>query len=126
MGGELYHEVASANRLRKSELKPPDKTPRTYDRQVFSLDGRIVLDVCFGNKTMKTIVYVKMDTDEQLLLGEGVCRQLGIVTYHPDVIDAEESERTEARVPTVSVSLLKPVKETARIDFVSTTDTLIR
>ena len=110
MGRELFRKVASANRLRKSEFKPPDKTPRTYNQQVFSLDGRIALDVCFGNKTMKTMVYVKMDTDEQSLLGEGVCRQLGIVTYHPEVIDAGEAEKTEARVPTVSFRLLKPVK----------------
>ena len=31
---------------------------------------------------MKTPVYIKMDAKEQLLLSEGVCRQLGVVTYH--------------------------------------------
>lgn len=34
---------------------------------------------------MKTPVYVKMDTHEPLLLSEGVCRQMGIITYHPEV-----------------------------------------
>jgi hypothetical protein len=34
---------------------------------------------------MKTPIYVKMDAFDQLLLSEGVCRQLGIVSYHPDV-----------------------------------------
>jgi len=43
------------------------------------------LEVEFGDKTMKTVVYIKMDALDQLLLSEGVCRQLGIVMYHPDV-----------------------------------------
>ena len=30
-------------------------------------------------------VYIKMDTPDPLLLSEGVCRQLGILQYHPDV-----------------------------------------
>ena len=33
--------------------------------------------------SMSTQMYVKMDADYQLLLSESVCRQLGIVTYHP-------------------------------------------
>ena len=110
IGGDLFRKVAAANRLKKNEFKSPDKTPRTYDGQVFSLDGRITLDVCFGDKTMKTVVYVKMDATEQLLLGEGVCRQLGIVTYHPDVIVTGKSEKSVARVPMVSVRLLNSVK----------------
>ena len=35
---------------------------------------------------MRTPVYVKLDAAEQLLLSEGVCRQLGIITYHPEVL----------------------------------------
>ena len=35
--------------------------------------------------TMCTPVYIKMDAQDQLLLAEGVCRQLGIVSYHPEV-----------------------------------------
>ena len=34
---------------------------------------------------MHTPVYVKMDAYDDLLLSEGVCWQLGIVTYHSDV-----------------------------------------
>ena len=34
---------------------------------------------------MRTPVYVKLDAADQLLLGEGVCRQLRIITYHPSV-----------------------------------------
>ena len=40
-------------------FKPPDKTPRTYDKQVIKLNGRIALDITFGDKTMKTKTYVK-------------------------------------------------------------------
>ena len=75
-----------------------------YNQQVFSLDGRIALDLTFGETTMKTMVYVKMDATEQLLLGEGVCRQLGIVTYHPDVEPCQETAETSdaaVQVPTV-------------------------
>ena len=37
---------------------------------------------------MCTPVYIKMDVVDQLLLAEGVCRQLGIVSYHADVEDS--------------------------------------
>ena len=44
------------------------------------------LEITFGEKSIETPVYVKMDAREhQLLLSEGVCRQLGIVQYHPQV-----------------------------------------
>ena len=43
----------------------------------------------FDGITVNTPVYVKMDTHVELLLSEGVCRKLGIVSYHPDVISAE-------------------------------------
>ena len=31
-------------------------------------------------------MYIKVDAQEPLLLSEGVCRQLGIIAYHPDVL----------------------------------------
>ena len=72
-------------RLRKKDLKPPDKKPRTYDQRMFILDGIMDLDIIFDGKTMCTPVYIKMDTQDQLLLAEGVCRQLGIISYHSKV-----------------------------------------
>ena len=83
MGGELFAQVAAAARLHKKDFRKPDKTPRTYIRKPFRLDGCIDLDILFDERTMKTTVYVKMDAQEQLLLSEGVCRHLGIITYHP-------------------------------------------
>ena len=43
------------------------------------------MDVTFDGKTMRTPVYIKVDAHDQLLLSEGVCRQLGILQYHSEV-----------------------------------------
>ena len=85
VGGALFKRIAAAARLKKRDFKPADKVPRTYNQQPFHLDGRMDLDVTFGEKTMCTPIYIKMDAFDQLLLSEGVCRQLGILTYHQDV-----------------------------------------
>ena len=86
LGGELFRRVAAVARLKKSQLKKSDKVPRTYDRRTFTLDGKMDLDISFGGTTMRTPVYIKMDAPEQLLLSEGVCRQLDIISYHPGVV----------------------------------------
>ena len=69
------------------------------------------LDITFGDKIMCTPVYIKMDAHDPLLLSEGVCSQLGIVSYHPDV-EAQPTPTIvseEAVVPTVWVCLLQSV-----------------
>ena len=85
IGGNLFRKVAAAARLKKRDLQKPDKTPRTYDQKPFQLDGRMDLDISFAGQTMRTPVYIKMNAHDQLLLSEGVCRQLNIVAYHADV-----------------------------------------
>ena len=60
--------------------------PFTYDGKAFKLDGRIDLNITFEGRTMTTPVYVKMDAKDSLLLSEGVCRQLEIISYHPEVM----------------------------------------
>ena len=85
MGGTLFRKVAAVARLKKRDLKRPDKTSRNYDQTPFTLDGRMDLDITFNGKTMCTPVYIKTDAHEQLLLSEGVCRQLGILQYHSEV-----------------------------------------
>ena len=40
----------------------------------------------FDGDIMRTPVYIKMDAPVQLLLSEGVCRQLEIITYHSQVL----------------------------------------
>ena len=51
------------------------------------------LDVTFDRVTIKTPVYIKMDAPEQLLLAEGVCRQLNIISYHPQVARHKMAKR---------------------------------
>ena len=85
IGGTLFKKVATTARLKKKHFMKADKVPRTYDQQPFRLDGRMDLEVTFGDKQMTTPIYIKMDAHDQLLLSEGVCRQLGIIEYHPDV-----------------------------------------
>ena len=57
------------------------------------MDGRINLDITFCGTTLKTPVYVKLDAPEQMLLSEVVCRQLGIISYLPEILGAQ-SKRT--------------------------------
>ena len=52
---------------------------------MFSLVGRVDLDISFNGITMHTPIYIKGEAADKLLLGEGVCRQLKIITYHPSV-----------------------------------------
>ena len=119
MGGNVFKKVATVAKLRKRDFKPTDKTPYNFDGKPFRLDGKLVLDISFGDRTMKTDVYVKMDATEQVLLSEGVCRQLGIVTYHPDV-EAPPPSTPETgavvSVPAVKVQLVQSVKLPPRPD----------
>lgn len=92
VGGKLFKKVALAARLKRDFL-PADKTPRTYDQRPFSLDGRVNLDIEFNEKTLNTPVYVKMNAHDQLLLSEGVCRQLGIIAYHHEVQPLKEARK---------------------------------
>ena len=124
MGGKLFALVATSARLRKKDFKPPDRVPRTYDCKVFHLDGRMELEISFQGKVMKTMVYIKMDAPDQLLLSEGVCRQLGIVTYHPSlhqpgqtqnivdypVCESKSSNKQTTVVPCVRISLVNSLK----------------
>ena len=131
IGGKLLRKVATVARLKKDFMKP-DRVPRTYDQQPFTLDGRMDLDITFGNKQMTSPIYIKMDAYDQLLLSEGVCRQLGIISYHPEVEVwhggcRKSAERyappteptattvppnlaTDARVPTIRVRLVQSVQ----------------
>ena len=85
MGTELFAKVAVTARLHKSDLKKADRIPRTYDQRAFSLDGRLDLDIEFDGKSLNTPVYARKEAQDQLLLSEGVSRQLGIISYHRDV-----------------------------------------
>ena len=115
MGGDLFKQVASVARLKKKNFKPADKIPRAYDQRPFSLDGRIDLDITFCGTTLKTPVYVKLDAPEQMLLSEGVCQQLGIISYHPEILLAQ-NKRTG--IPAVREETRGDKKERTRIPAV--------
>ena len=83
ISGELFKRVATVAHLKKRDLKKPDRIPWTYDHRPFTLHGKMELDLTFSDTTP---VYIKVDVQEPLLLSEGVCRQLGIIAYHPDVL----------------------------------------
>lgn len=107
IGGDLFRKVASVARLKKRDFRPVDKTPRTYDQKPFKVDGKMDLDISFEDITMQTPVYIKMDAADQLLLSEGVCRQLGIIIYHEEVGKCKasrEQRRKRAAIPTMSVT----------------------
>ena len=66
---------------------------------------------------MSTPICMKTNAEDQLLLSEGVCRQLGIVSYHLDVVNNKKpdpaspsvdkpEETKDAKVPTIRVKLL--------------------
>ncbi len=118
-GGNLFKKVAAVARLKKKNFKPADKVAYNYDGKPFALHGRMEMELTFQEKTLKTPIYVKMDAQDQLLLSEGACRQLGIVTYHPEAQvwrggKARRIQRSEqkdrARVPTVRVRQLTTVR----------------
>lgn len=112
-GGDMFKMVVAFAKLRKRDLKPPDKSPYNYNRTPFKLHGKLVLDVTFLDRTIETSVYVKMDAMEPLLLSEGVCRQLGIVTYLPEVGAPEETAPNE---PKIQVRLVQSMKLPPRPD----------
>ena len=114
MNGDLFKKIAAAAHLKKRDLKPDDKSPRAYNRQPFTLDGRMDLEFIFGERAITTPVYIKMEAHEPLLLSEGVCRQLGIISYHPEVrcsrkISVADPSR-EAVVPMGKVQLIESAK----------------
>ena len=117
IGGSMFKKVAATARLRKKHFKPVDKVACSYDHRPFHLDGQMDLEISFNDQSMVTPVYIKMDAPEQLLLSEGVCRQLGILSYHPDVQvwrggrkKVKTPPHSKAQVPSVRVRLLQTIQ----------------
>ena len=115
IGGKVFALLAASARLRKRNLKPSDKVPRTYDQKVFHLDGRMEIEISFEGKVMKTTVHIKIDAPDQLLLSEGVCKQLGIINYYPSQLSLGIPETTAnykkpGLVPSIRVCLLQSLR----------------
>ena len=116
LGGKVFQKVAALAKLKKKDFKPCDKTACNYDGKLLHLDGKMHLNITFGGHTMSTPIYIKMDAEEQLLLSEGVCRQLGIVSYHPQVEVWRGRQKQDVthtknkvKVPTIRVKLINSV-----------------
>ena len=129
MGGNLFRKVAAAARLKKKDFKKADKVPRTYDQKPFTLDGRMDLDVSFDGKTMHTPVYIKMNAHEQLLLSEGVCRQLGLISYHGEVerwknVRKQAPRLGDSRAPALPLATVGAQVPTVRVRLVQTVNLL--
>ena len=69
-------------------------------------------EIKFQGTTINTIIYFKMDAADQLLLLEGVSRQLGIVTYHPALQTSKvnKSRAADALVSSIRVKLIQSIK----------------
>ena len=115
--------MAAAARLKKKDFKKADKVPRTYNQKPFTLDGRMDLDVSFDGKTMHTPVYIKMNAHEQLLLSEGVCRQLGLISYHGEVerwknVRKQAPRLGDSRAPALPLATVGAQVPTVRVRLV--------
>ena len=113
IGGRLFKLVATKARFKKRNFHKPDTVPHNYDGKVFTLDGKMDLKISFQGKDTTTPVYITMDAKDQLLLSEVVCRQLGIVQYHPNVEvwrgghkSQSMNHQSSAVVPMVRVKLV--------------------
>ena len=92
MSKEAFKRVATVAKLNKWDFHSAIKKAHSYDGKPFTLDGRLQLDLMFGEYPMSTPVYVKMDADDLLLLSEGVCQLFGIVTSHLSVRECQRRE----------------------------------
>ena len=85
LSGTAFQEIVTVCGIKREQFKPPDTTACSYGHQPLKLDGQLDLQVKFGEKSMCERVYIKLDATDALLLSEGMCCKLNIVTYHPDV-----------------------------------------
>ena len=113
MGGALFCKVVAVAGLKKRELQKFDKMSRNYDRTPFTLDGQLHLDITFEGTTMHTPVYVKVDAPDQLLLSEGLCCQLGIIGYHPSVVQWRGGKQGGQHPPSVVKGAPNSVKQSS-------------
>lgn len=49
-GGEMFKRMATVAKLRRKDIKPPDKSPHNYDLQPFKLDGRLNFHISFQGR----------------------------------------------------------------------------
>ena len=69
-------------------------------------------NISFEDKQVYTTIYVKMEAPSPLLLSEAVCRQLGIIQYHPNVkpLDIEKKAETAKQAQKNKVRLIETIR----------------
>ena len=90
LSGSAFQEIVTRSNLKKQDFKPADRKACTYGRQPLHLDGRMDLNIKFGENCVCETVYIKLDAPDTLLLSENVCHTLKIVSYHPNVQSASD------------------------------------
>ena len=58
IGRNLFLTIATTNKLKKHDLKKPDKVPKNYDRKPFTLDGKLELELSFESKAVVTTLLI--------------------------------------------------------------------
>ena len=101
INGDVFKKIAH---LEKKAFKAADKTPVGYDNQPFKLDCHLDFRMTFGDRTLHTTVYLKMDAQDPQLSSEGARHQLGIISYHP-VFGVHPLQYSVTAVPVVRVKL---------------------
>lgn len=83
VNGSLFTKIATAATLKQRDFQHANKVTQICNQQCFKLDGRMNLDITFGDRTMYTPVFIKMDAHAPYFYQkECMCNQLGIVVYH--------------------------------------------
>ena len=96
ISGDMFKTVIAKAGLKKVEFKTANKQAFTYNKQRITLDGQMDVDISFGDKQVRATVYVKTEALDPLLLSEAICRQLGIIHYHPNVKPLDGNGESEA------------------------------
>ena len=79
ISGDMFKTVIAKADLTKEEFKTANKQAFTYNKQWITLDGQMDVNIGFGDKQVRTTIYVKAEAPDPLLLSEVICRQLGII-----------------------------------------------
>ena len=111
MSGDLFKMIVGIAELKEEDFKPANKRAFNYNKQPIALDGQMEVSIGFEDKEICTTVYVKIKAPDSLLLSETVCRELGIVQYHPNVRPLGNSRETGTvdRSPRDKVRMIQSV-----------------
>ena len=102
--GDLLYHITSTAGLEASKIRSMDQRTCTYDQKPITLDGKIDLNISFGENTLCTTVYIKLVAPDALLLSEAVCCTLGVVSYHPNLQVVQKG-------PVTITSITIPIKK---------------